>query len=85
MVNSSSKSPVENHAKNDKIKGIVGVFSITENELCFQKLLVSSTDVARLINRLISDQYYISHRNQLIDLHCKSNDWFLYEMQHWVK
>ena len=30
-------------------------------------------------------QYCISYRNQSFDLHCKSNDWFLYEMQHWPK
>ena len=27
-------------------------------------------------------QCYIPHRNQSFDLHCKSNDWFLYEMQY---
>ena len=26
----------------------------------------------------------ISYRNQSIDLLCKSNDWFLYEMQYWT-
>ena len=27
----------------------------------------------------------VSYRNQSIDLHCKSNDWFLYEMQLWAE
>ena len=30
----------------------------------------------------ISAQFYISNRNQSFDVQCKSNDWFLYEMQH---
>ena len=32
----------------------------------------------------ISTQCCISYRNQLFDFQCKSNDWFLYELQHWV-
>ena len=28
-------------------------------------------------------QCCISYRNQLFNLQCKSDDWFLYEMQHW--
>ena len=31
---------------------------------------------------LLSVQYCISYRNQSFDLHSKSMDWFLYEMQH---
>ena len=27
----------------------------------------------------------ISYRNQLFDLHCKLNDWFLYKMQNWAE
>ena len=27
----------------------------------------------------------ISYRNQLFDFLCKSNDWFLYQMQHWAE
>ena len=27
---------------------------------------------------------YISYRNQSFYLHCKSNDWFLYEMRQWA-
>ena len=30
----------------------------------------------------ISAHYCISYRNQLFDLQCKSNNGFLYEMQH---
>ena len=29
-------------------------------------------------------QCFISHRNQSFDLQRKSNEWFLYEIQHWV-
>ena len=32
--------------------------------------------------QLIEVQSWISCRNQSFDLQCKSNDWFLYEMQH---
>ena len=31
---------------------------------------------------LLSAQFCISYGNQLFDLLCKSNDWFLYEKQH---
>ena len=31
----------------------------------------------------ISSQYLISYRNQSFDLHCKSNDWFLYGIKYW--
>ena len=31
---------------------------------------------------LFSSQYYISYRNQSNNFYCKSNNWFLYEMQH---
>lgn len=30
-------------------------------------------------------QCYFSYRNQSFDLLCKSNEWFLYEMQHWAE
>ena len=30
-------------------------------------------------------QRCISYGNQSFDLNCKSNDWFLYEMQHWAE
>ena len=30
-------------------------------------------------------QYCISYRNQSYVLHCKSNDWFLNEMQRWAE
>ena len=33
----------------------------------------------------ISAQCCISYRNQSFDLHCKSNYWFLYEIQHWAE
>ena len=36
-------------------------------------------------NSLISNHCHISYRNQSFDLHCKSNGWFLYEMQHWAE
>ena len=32
---------------------------------------------------LINDQCSQSYRNQSIDLHCKSIDWFLYDGEHW--
>ena len=32
-----------------------------------------------------SVQFCISYRKQSFDLLCKSNDWFLCEMQHWTK
>ena len=37
-------------------------------------------------DRLIfSAQGYVSYRNQSFVLQCKSNDWFLYVMQHWIE
>ena len=35
--------------------------------------------------RPISALCCVSYRNQSYDLHCKSNDWFLYETQHWAE
>ena len=32
-----------------------------------------------------SAQCCISYRNQSFDLKCKSNNWFLREMQHWAE
>ena len=37
------------------------------------------------VTESISVQCCISYRNQSLDLLCKLNDWFLYEMQHWAK
>ena len=34
---------------------------------------------------IISAQCCISYGNQSFDFHCKSNDWFRYEMQHWAE
>ena len=31
----------------------------------------------------INDQCSPSYRNQSIDLHCKSIDWFLHDGEHW--
>ena len=36
-------------------------------------------------NQPISVQCSISYRKQSFDLHSKSNNWFLYEMQHWAE
>ena len=33
----------------------------------------------------ISIKCNISYGNQLLDLNCKANDWFLYEMQDWTE
>ena len=30
-------------------------------------------------------EYCISSRNQSFDLHCKSNDWLLDEIQNWAE
>ena len=38
-----------------------------------------------VVFKLIAAQYCISSRNQSFDLLCKSNEWFLYEMQHWAE
>ena len=41
-----------------------------------------------LIMKLVlpsSAQCCIPYRNQSFDLHCKSNDWFLYEIEHWAE
>ena len=34
-----------------------------------------------IVNK-VAVQYCISYRNQSLDLHCKLNGWFPYEMQH---
>ena len=34
-------------------------------------------------HRAFNDQCSPSHRNQSIDLQCKSIDWFLYDGEHW--
>ena len=31
----------------------------------------------------INDQFFLSYRNQSIDLLCKLIDWFLYDGEHW--
>ena len=43
---------------------------------------MSSNSVAFLT---LSAQCCVLYRNQSFNLHYKSNDWFQYEMQHWVE
>ena len=37
------------------------------------------------MSKPISAQCGILYRNQSLDLHCKSDDWSLYVMQHWAE
>ena len=39
----------------------------------------------RALDLAIIAQCCISYKNQSFDLHYNSNDWFLYEMQHWAE
>ena len=45
----------------------------------------SSSERYWVTSKSISTKCSILYKNQSYDLRCKSNDWFLYKMQHWAE
>ena len=64
-----------------KIKGDIEKIGMETME----STMGTSKCVKYVQNYAISVQCFISYRTQLFDLLYKSNDWFLYKMQHWAE
>ena len=47
-------------------------------------ILYETSTTIYMCVKSISPKCCVSHRNQF-DLQCKSNDWFLFKMQHWAE